>query len=38
MQRVASLQDTQKFVRSDMPHYTYFCGNIVLQQIVGENR
>ena len=29
MQRVASLQDTQEIVRSDMSHHTDFCGNIV---------
>ena len=38
LQRVASFQDTQKIVRSDMSQYTNFCGNIVSRQIVGENR
>ena len=37
-QRVASFQDTQKIVRSDMSHYASFCGNIVSWQMVGENR
>ena len=29
MQRVASFQDMQKIVCSDMLHHTNFCGNIV---------
>ena len=38
MQGVASFQDTQKIVRSDMLHCISFCDDIASWQVVGENR